>query len=230
MRKLAISQSNYIPWKGYFDLIRQADIFVLYDSVQYTRRDWRNRNRIIGSDKNLIWLSIPVQTKGKYLSPINEIEVADQEWRNQHFETLYHCYRRATYFREIIGVFEELYFSNFEVKLSFINRNFIKKICELLRIETTIEDGLPYSASASANEKLLMECDRFEATTYLSGPSAASYLNIDEFKKQDIDIEWISYDNYPEYNQNSLTFEHKVSIVDLLFNHGPHARNYLLKI
>jgi len=230
LKKLAISQSDYIPWKGYFDLIRQVDIFVLFDSVQYTRRDWRNRNKIVEPNGNLIWLSIPVQTKGKYLANINEIETVDQGWRKQHFETIRNCYRQAPYYQAMIDIFEELYLLRSETSLSAINRHFIERICGLLNIKTKIEIGQSYPEEADANDKLLIECKRFGANSYMSGPSAAAYLDRDKFNRQGIDIEWMSYTGYPEYNQSRVPFEHQVSIVDLLFNHGQDAQNYLNKL
>jgi hypothetical protein len=82
-RKVAILQSNYIPWKGYFDLIHMVDEFVLFDTAQYTRRDWRNRN-VIKTRNGLLWLTIPVAVKGRYLQTIQQTEVSEPSWKEHH--------------------------------------------------------------------------------------------------------------------------------------------------
>src|ERR1700722_1414573 len=107
-RKVAILQSNYIPWKGYFDVINMVDEFVLFDSAQYTRRDWRNRNRI-KTRTGPAWLTIPVVVKGRYLQAINETEIEDSSWAEHHWKTIIHNYARATHFETYRKRFEELY-------------------------------------------------------------------------------------------------------------------------
>src|SRR5690348_13129609 len=107
-KSLAIVQSNYIPWKGYFDLINSVDEFMLFDDMQFTRRDWRNRNRI-KSAAGPLWLTIPVQVKGRYCQRIDETKAADLDWARRHWETIQHNYRRAAYFADYAPIFEELY-------------------------------------------------------------------------------------------------------------------------
>jgi len=134
-KTLAIVQSNYIPWKGYFDLINFADEFVFLDEVQYTRRDWRNRNQI-KTPGGLHWLTIPVQTRGKYLQPINETRVDGAAWRSSHWRTLSQNYSRATYFHKYQELFEDLYLGSAEDRLSEVNRAFIAAVCDILGIRT----------------------------------------------------------------------------------------------
>ena len=88
-KKVAISQSNYIPWKGYFDNIALVDEFVLYDEMQYTKRDWRNRNKL-KTNQGLKWLTIPVEVKGKYYQKINETRISDRNWNVKHLNFLKH--------------------------------------------------------------------------------------------------------------------------------------------
>src|SRR5437868_3785271 len=98
-KSIAIVQSNYIPWKGYFDMIRAVDEFILYDDVQYTRRDWRNRNRI-KTPQGLQWLTIPVDVKGKYSQPICETRVADPRWAERHWKSIVHNYGRTDHIED----------------------------------------------------------------------------------------------------------------------------------
>ena len=98
-KRVAIVQSNYIPWKGYFDLINSVDEFVLFDDMQYTRRDWRNRNKI-KTPQGLKWLSIPVKVKGKYYQKINETKIEKRDWANKHWKTISMNYRDSPHFKK----------------------------------------------------------------------------------------------------------------------------------
>ena len=97
MKKIAISQSNYIPWKGYFDLINSVDEFILYDDMQYTKRDWRNRNKI-KTPQGLQWLTIPVHTKAKYYQKISEVMISDKDWATEHWQKIKQNYFKAKFF------------------------------------------------------------------------------------------------------------------------------------
>ena len=138
-KKVAIVQSNYIPWKGYFDLIHEVDEFILFDDVQYTRRDWRNRNRI-KTPHGLLWLTIPVWVKGRYHQKIRETVISDSEWSRKHWKTIVQNYARAPYFSRYSDVFEDLYCTNSEKYLSRINYRFIKELCDLLGIATKLDE------------------------------------------------------------------------------------------
>src|SRR5436309_9737080 len=136
-KTVAIVQSCYIPWKGYFDLINFADEFIFFDDRQYTKRDWRNRNRI-KTPTGSRWLSIPVQVKGRYHQRIDETFVDGSDWRKRHWETLRHQYMSAPYFGQFAAKVQGLYLGDVqEMRLSAINRRFIDGICECLAIKTT---------------------------------------------------------------------------------------------
>src|SRR3954470_3950753 len=130
-KRVAILQSNYIPWKGYFDLINSVDEFILFDTAQYTRRDWRNRNRIKTAN-GLIWLTIPVVVKGRYLQSIQETEVSDPDWGAKHWKTLKQSYAHAAHFKDYEASFREWYLSGRDKHLSHINHRFLKGICKIL--------------------------------------------------------------------------------------------------
>ncbi len=224
--KVFISQSNYIPWKGYFDAIRRADVFVLYDDMQYTKRDWRNRNQI-KTPNGLQWLSIPVKVKGKYFQKINETEVADQDWRLDHWQSIVQNYRKAPFFPEYGPLFEALYQSATETHLSQINYRFLKAITGMLGIDTRFHWSSEFDLRGDKSEKLLHICKDLQATHYISGPAAQDYLEEDIFRQNEVDVLWMDYSNYPEYPQLFGPFNHFVSMLDLLFNTGPAAASYL---
>jgi hypothetical protein len=225
-KTVAIVQSNYIPWKGYFDLINSADEFILYDDVQYTRRDWRNRNTI-KSPKGSTWLTIPVQVKGKYLQKIKDIVVADDKWSHDHWQSIVHCYAKARYFRDYNDLFGELY-QQPEDNLSRINYRFIAAICQILGIRTTISWSMDFELIGDKTERLVGLCLQAGATNYLSGPAARAYLDEAAFTSKGIEVSYMDYSGYPEYGQLYPPFQSKVSVVDLIFNEGPNAPRYMM--
>ncbi len=227
MRSCAIVQSSYIPWKGYFDLINMVDEFVLYDCVQYTRRDWRNRNRI-KTPQGPAWLTVSVQAKGNYEAPIDTIQVDDARWAERHWQTLTHNYAKAPFFSMYAPGFQRTYEGLVEEKsLSQINLALIKQVCEALEITTRITDSRKYELQEDRNDRLLSICLQLGANEYHSGPSAQGYLDEKRMNDQGVSVRWMSYADYPEYTQLFPPFDHAVSILDLLFNTGPDARSYM---
>jgi len=225
-KTLAVVQSNYIPWKGYFDLINSADEFILYDDVQYTSRDWRNRNTIKSPD-GPIWLTIPVQVKGKYFQKIKDTVVADDKWARDHWRSIVHNYSKARYFSEYRELFEQLYSGPEDKFLSQINYRFITAICRTLGITTTISWSMDYHLSGKKTERLVDLCRQTGATHYLSGPAAKAYLDEESFRRKGIAVSYMDYSGYPEYNQLYPPFEPHVSVIDLIFNEGPRATKYM---
>ncbi len=225
-KKCAIIQSNYIPWKGYFDLINSVDEFILFDDMQYTRRDWRNRNKI-KTPNGTAWLTIPVEVKGNYYLKIREMLVSSTEWNKKHWHSVVHNYSKAKFFGEYKDLFEELFLGTEEKYLSRINFRFLSAICKLLDIKTKISWSMDYKLVDGKTERLVDLCKQAGAAEYISGPAAKDYIDEELFKKEGIKLEFISYSGYPEYNQLFPPFEHAVSIIDLIFNEGPDARKYM---
>jgi hypothetical protein len=219
MKKIAISQSNYIPWKGYFDLINRVDEFVLYDDAQYTRRDWRNRNKLKTS-QGLKWLTIPVDVKGKYFQKINEIKISDKGWTVKHWRQIKQNYAKAKNFKKYKDIFEELYLNCKEEYLSEINHKFIITINQILGIKTRIRFSSEFDIyrGGDRTEKLINICKQCNATIYISGPAAKSYFDEQLANKENIQVKWMNYENYKEYEQMHPPFEHGVTILDLIFN------------
>lgn len=225
-RTVAIVQSNYIPWKGYFDLIARSDEFILYDDAQFTRRDWRNRNRI-KTAQGLQWLSIPVESKGKYTARICDMTVAEPGWNRAHWSRIAHAYAKAPYFPELKDALEDAYARATSVWLSEINHHFLTVICGLLSITTPLTNSSRYELTGDPTDKLLGMCLQAGATTYLSGPAARDYLDTTRFESRGLQVEWMDYSGYPEYPQLYPPFEHGVSVLDLLFSVGLQARQHL---
>jgi hypothetical protein len=226
MKKVAIVQSNYIPWKGYFDLIGHVDEFILFDDMQYTRRDWRNRNQI-KTPQGLQWLTVPVQVKGKYHQKIRETEIDGMKWAEDHWKTLCHNYGRAPYFDTIADRIEPCYRQRTYARLSELNRTLLENICAQLGIRTVLTNSWDYDVSEGKSERLLHLCVQAGATEYVSGPAARDYLDADLFRAAGIGVNWFDYSGYPTYPQLWGEFQHGVTILDLLFNCGPEASHYM---
>ena len=227
-KRVAIVQSNYIPWKGYFDLIASVDEFVLLDCVQYTRRDWRNRNRI-KSRNGLKWLTIPVEVKGRYLQRICETRISDPDWARDHWETIRHSYSRAPHFHDCEELLRDLYLTCRDEWLSDVNARFLTAICGYLGISTRILRSTDFDLPDDKTERLATLCSLLNATQYVSGPAARVYLDIEQFTRRGAAVTFFDYDGYPEYDQLYPPFEHAVSIIDLLVHLGPAARTGLCR-
>ena len=217
MKKIAISQSNYIPWKGYFDLINKVDEFILYDDAQFTRRDWRNRNKI-KTLNGLQWLTIPVDVKGKYFQKIKETKISEKDWRVKHWQQIKQNYSKAKHFKNYKDLFEELYLNCKEEYLSEVNYKFIITINQILGIKTKIKFSDDFEIYGNPTEKLLNICKQCKANIYISGPAAKNYFDEQLAKKNNIQVQWMNYKNYDEYEQLFPPFKHEVSILDLIFN------------
>jgi hypothetical protein len=224
MKTVAIAQSCYIPWKGYFDLIGLADEFILYDDRQYTKNDWRNRNRI-KTPQGSQWLTIPIARR--HGQRIDEAEASDRRWPAKHWKALVQNYSRAPCFEEHAARFERLYTSLDDPRLTVINRRFIDAICESLGIRTPISPSTEYSAEGGRSERVLSLCGAAGATRYLTGPSARNYLDTELFREAGIEVEFMDYAGYPTYPQLYPPFDHAVTALDLIFNAGAEARRYM---
>jgi hypothetical protein len=222
-KTVVILQSSYIPWKGYFDLINLADEFIFYDDVQYTRLDWRNRNKI-KTFAGLKWLTIPVGYNMDW--KICEVKMKNQLWKRKHKKTIEQNYSRAAHFEEFRNILNELY-DNDQNNLSAFNQKAIMTISKVLDINTKFTDVRDYSPVGYRTEKLIDLLKKTGADKYISGPSAKNYLEESRFEEEGIKLEYFSYEGYPEYRQLHGSFVHEVSILDLIFNEGNNALKFM---
>ncbi|MDO9224745.1 MAG: WbqC family protein [Pseudomonadota bacterium] len=223
-KKIAIVQSNYIPWKGYFDMIAAVDEFILYDDVQFTKNDWRNRNKI-KTPKGVEWISIPV---GQGINRrIRDVELLDHRWQEKHWKSLAQNYRRSPHFAEIAAWLETLYLGQLYTHLSQVNRAFIEAICNYLGVRTRITNSWDYTLLDGKTERLADLCAKTGGSEYISGPAAMDYIDKSVFEGMGIKLTWFDYTDYPEYPQSWGPFEHGVSIMDLLFNCGKDSYQFM---
>ncbi len=225
MKTVAILQSNYIPWKGYFDIINDVDLFVFYDDVQYTKNDWRNRNKIKTAN-GTGWLTIPAGSNKNRL--ICDVCITDERWQKRHWKTLCQFYGKTRYFANYTTFFEDFYLNRHWISLSELNQYLIRHIAEdFLGVNTEFIDSRQFATKGSKQGRLLDLLQKTGATRYISGPAANNYIDKDQFSAAGIELIWKDYSNYPEYHQLHRPFEHEVTILDLLFHTGEKAPWYI---
>lgn len=218
--RVAICQSNYIPWKGYFDLINDVDLFIFLDDAQFTIRDWRNRNRI-KTPKSCRWLTVPVGDDRNRL--ICDVGIKDPSWQQSHFQILRQYYRDAPYFDHFKPLLSELYLKRRWTNLSQLNQHAVREIAGVLGIKTSFLQSSDFQVSSKKERRILDLLKAVGARVYVSGPAAKAYLDPARFEGEGISVVWKDYSGYPEYPQLHPPFEHAVTILDLLFHCGPYA-------
>jgi hypothetical protein len=230
LRKVAILQSNYIPWKGYFDLIHDVDLCIFYDCVQYTRQTWRNRNQIyVGSRKR--WLSIPVRHAGLH-TPIRDILIDNRKpWQRRHFQALREAYGSSPHFEELSECIRPFLGEDGRTqaweRLSEFNQAFLAALRSYLGIATECVDSFPLALNGRSTARVLDALRKVGASHYVSGAAARAYLDEEAFKREGIDLAYKDYSGYPAYPQHNPAFDHQVSILDLLFRVGRGAPHYI---
>jgi hypothetical protein len=222
--KVGVIQSSYIPWRGYFDLIASVDAFVFHDDIQYTKSDWRNRNRI-KTPKGTEWLAVPVHYK-EVSQLICETSIDHStSWQQKHFRKMQESYRDAPYVQAALDILTSVSTDQSET-ISNLNTVLTKRICDYLDITTPLLSSSDFSLVGKKTDRLIDLLKKLNATTYLSGPSADAYLDMDAFRRNGIRLEYKSYD-YDPYPQLWGPFDGTVTVLDLIANCGPDAKNFI---
>jgi hypothetical protein len=222
--RVAILQSNYIPWKGYFDIIHDVDEFIFLDDVQYTKHDWRNRNRI-KTPSGPAWLTIPAGQSQSRL--ICDVELPATDWPRRHWKRLEACYSTAPHFQTYRPYLEEIYLRGAWLRLSDFNQHLIRTIAQWLGIAARFRDSRELQLRARKQDRVLEILEQVHADVYVSGPAARGYLQPQRFADARIELRWKDYAGYPEYPQLHPPFVHEVTVLDLLFHTGPEAAYYV---
>jgi hypothetical protein len=207
-------------------MIAAVDEFILYDDMQYTRRDWRNRNKI-KTPHGTQWITVPIQIKGRFHQTIRETEIRGSNWAAAHWKALCLNYRRAAHFDTIAARLEPLYLRTKHSHLFALNRALIEWVCDQLRIKTKISDSSEYNLKGEKTARLAEVCAQAGADEYVSGPAARAYLDESVFATRGLKLTWFDYAGYPEYPQLWGEFRHDVTILDLLFNCATDAPRYM---
>lgn len=223
-----ISQSNYLPWRGFIDIIRQADYYIVYDSMQYTKNDWRNRNLIRCNDSPM-WLSVPC---GSAISrSIDQVYPCDTEWNKKHFETIRHCYSKAPHWKVFGNRLAETYGTFDSLSLSEVNVALLRFVLELEGVNTVVVRDTDIMdaqtlLSMDRSVRLAHLCAALSAKVYLSAPAAKGYLTTDSFEKLGIDVKFYNYPKYPGYFVGNSRIERELSWIDPLMYGGGLFNGY----
>jgi hypothetical protein len=223
---VVIEQPNYIPWLGYFDLVAQADVWVWYDDVQYTRRDWRNRNRIAAGGEPS-WLTVPVKSRGRYTQRICDVEVDyEQPWTRRHLAAVRHCYGRAPHFTLVYELMRTALEAGHQ-RLAELTIMLNEAIFGCLGLSPQLRRSSSLGELGGRQERLIAICRRLGGTTYLSGPAARAYIEPQGFVEAGLALRYIAYD-YAPYDRGGLPFVPQLSILDPLAWLGPAGTAELL--
>jgi len=222
---IGILQPAYLPWLGFFEQLDRVDLFVLLDHVQYTRRDWRSRNRILTHD-GPIWLTVPVKKPpgGSMLGQtIREAEVdGEQPWARRHLRSIELAYSRAPFFDRYFPELEELYGRPFRY-LAELDEALRVLLCRWLGIATPVVSSSELGVTSAKGELILDLCLETGATDYYSGAAARSYLDADRFAEHGVRV-WYQGYQHPTYPQlHGDDFVSHLSVLDLLMNVGPES-------
>ena len=221
MTTLAVLQPGFMPWLGFFDQIDRADVFVLYDDVQFDKNGWRNRNRIKGP-QGPQWITVPVLHKGRIGQRILEVEIDNKgPWATKMIRSLRQCYAKAPYAERYLPELCDLLATDWR-KLVDLDVALIFALCRWLGLSTRIELASALGVPGDRNRRLLGLCAHFGATRYLTGDAARDYLEEPAFRGEGIAVEWQNYD-HPSYPQLHGGFISHLSAVDLLLNVGDES-------
>lgn len=231
MTRVAVLQSNYLPWRGYFDLISKCDVLVVYDSCQYTVNDWRNRNRLKGPNGPL-WITVPVLTKGRTGQLIRGAEVADQRWVRSHQQSMRSALGRAPFWGWLESMLEVAWERALgTVLLHEVNLAMFDAIFHALSLTPTVVDDVDLIAGLdgglSASARVAEVVARVGGSSYLTGPAGLDYLDAEDFRSRGIVLETIDYSTLRPYPQLFGEWMDQTSVVDLLANVGPGASDWL---
>jgi hypothetical protein len=222
--RVGVIQSNYVPWRGYFDFIREVDVFVIHDDLQFTKGDWRNRN-LLKTAQGTHWMTVPVHYRHTAQLICDTRVDYSRNWQRQHRNLIMANLGSAPYLPDVLSLIHDSFEARHET-ISGLNVALIKAVCRYLGIVTPIRHSSEFRLGGTKTTRLIELLTAMRATTYVSGPSARSYLDESTFREARIRLEYKRYD-YPEYPQLFGKFDGRVSILDLIANCGPSARRLL---
>lgn len=223
--RVTIHQPDHLGYLGFYHKAMNADKYVVLDSVQFSKREFVNRNRIRGAD-GALWLSVPVLTKGRFYQHIQEVEINPTDrWQKRHWGRILHSYRKAPYFDTYAPVFQPIYAASWK-KLMDLNLHIIRTVFDLLGLEIDMCLASELSVTGKATELLIGITQAVGGSTYLSGPGGKWYMDESLFKKSGIRLEYNQF-THPVYQQVYEPFLPSMAVIDLLFNCGPRAIDVL---
>lgn len=226
--KIVITQPNYLPWLGYFAQLNSSDKWIVLDNVQFARREWQNRNRIVNRERKIDFLSIQIQ-KSARSTKINNLKISNNFSIKKHLDKIKENYLICDHFYEVYPILEEILNTSFELSrnnLAIFNVSVIKKLAQWWGLSINIEYASQIDNLISyqtPTERLVEIAKYYNAKTYLSSIGAKEYMEdeLSKFANASIDVTWqdFQYIRYSQFNNNDYFVSH-MSCVDYLFNQG----------
>lgn len=224
--RIGILQPGYLPWLGFFEQMAKVEFFVFLDDVQYTKKDWRSRNRIRTKD-GWIWLTVPIITKGKFKQKILEAKIDNSfNWRRKHWRSLEIWYQKAPYFKNYKDFLKNLYSKEWEYLVD-LDLEMIKYLAKALGIKTPTVRSSELKAKGEKTGRVVNICKEVGANLLYDGKAAKDFIDEDLMKRNKIEIEYQDY-QHPVYRQLYEPFIPYMSVVDLLFNHGDESLDIII--
>ncbi len=218
---VGIHQPNYLPYLGFFDKLRESDVFIIYDDAQFSKGDFQHRNRI-RIYHGWEWLTVPVEKKRIPIDQIkikNNIEISGMNWQEAHFKEIHDNYRKAPYYPKYEKDMQRIYEQQYEMLID-INIKLIEFLMKSFDIDTKIIYSSEFDYSSKSTEKLVELVSAVGGDIYLSGPMGKNYLEHNLFKEKEIQVIFQEF-KHPTYQQQYVGFEPNMSAVDALLNVGP---------
>lgn len=224
---LTAHQPVYLPWLGLLHKIALADVFVIFDTVQYLKKDWNNRNRI-KTEKGLIWLTVPVYTKGKFTQSLREVKIDNTvPWKRKHLKSMEVNYRKSPYFENYIPFFRDLYSKDWDC-LADLNNEILRFLLDEIGVHVKILYGHDFNLEGRKSDLVLDMCRKLKVDIYVFGELGRDYADVDKFEAQGIGVYFQDY-KHPVYSQQFGVFVSHLSTIDLLFNHGKESLKKIME-
>lgn len=222
---LTAHQPLYLPWLGLFHKIYLADQFCYFDNVQYQNKDFNNRNKIKTSSGELL-LSVPVESKDHFSKRLREIKIVSGSWKRKHLKSIRLAYQSAEYFDFLFPEMEKIYNKDYSF-LSDLNFEFLRLFLNKLEISRPIVKASDYEFTGEKSELVLDMCLKLGANKYIFGSQGRDYADQKSFQEKAVEICFQDY-QHPVYSQLHGDFISHLSVIDLIFNHGPSSLEILL--
>jgi len=224
LTKISIHQPEHLPWLGFFNKIKNCDIFVILDSVQFRKNYFQNRNRLVDNKNKIYWSTVPIKSFNTLNKNINEVEIENSRlWRKKNLQRIIQSYSKHKYFKHYIYDFEKIYLKEEKFLINF-NMKIINFFLKILEINTKIILSSELDILEKKSDLILRICQKLNATSYLSGISGSDYLDLKKFSLKNIDV---VFQNFIHPIYPSPNFIPNLSTLDLIFNNGPNSLEFI---
>lgn len=221
MTTIAIHQPNYLPYLGFFNKVKNCDIFVILDDVDFTKSGFFQRNKIRTSlntpqSKGWMWLSVPVEEKH---IPCNQIKIKNNiEWASYHWLQIQTNYSKSPFFSKYSLELKEIYNRTYDRAID-LNVDIINLLIKYFGLTSKIVFGSTLNCDSKGPKHLMEIVKGLGGDTYLSGASGQNYLDLSLFENVGIKVIFQDFE-HPVYKQRYSGFVPNMSAIDYLFNVG----------